>query len=79
MMADYPVCLYTINNNPKAGFISVFSLLTYEPIGIALPANDALFVNWTSNFLERMDRTLTLDVLAKKWLGELIKNAENTR
>jgi len=73
MMADYPVCLHTINNNPKAGFISVFSMLTYEPIGIALPANDALFVNWTSNFLERMDKTLTLEVLAKKWLGELMK------
>lgn len=79
MMADYPVCLHTINNNPKAGFISVFSMLTYEPIGIALPANDALFVNWTGNFLERLDKTLTLEVLAKKWLGELIKNAENTR
>jgi len=24
MMADYPVCLHTINNNPKAGFISVY-------------------------------------------------------
>jgi len=54
-------------------------MLTYEPIGIALPANDALFVNWTSNFLERLDKTLTLEVLAKKWLGELMKNAENTR
>ncbi len=75
MMADYPVCLHTINANPKAGFISVFSMLTYEPIGIALPANDALFVNWTTNFLERLDKTLTLEVLATKWLGDLMKEA----
>lgn len=75
MMADYPVCLHTISKNPKAGFVSVFSLLTYEPIGVALPANDPLFVNWTSNFLERLDKTLTLEMLAKKWLGELMANA----
>ncbi len=77
MMADYPVCLHTINKNPTSGFISVFSMLTYEPIGIALPANDALFMNWTSNFLERLDKTETLEVLANKWLGELMKDAGN--
>jgi polar amino acid transport system substrate-binding protein len=73
MMADYPVCLHTVTSNPKAGFISVFSTLTYEPIGIALPANDALFVNWTTNFLERLDKTETLEVLAQKWLGNFLK------
>jgi polar amino acid transport system substrate-binding protein len=77
MMADYPVCLHTINKNPNAGFISVFSVLTYEPIGIALPASDALFMNWTSNFLERLDKTETLEVLANKWLGKLMKEAAN--
>jgi len=75
MMADYPVCLHTVNANPDAGFISVFSMLTYEPIGVALPANDALFVNWTSNFLERLDKTETLEVLANKWLGNLMEEA----
>jgi len=75
MLADYPVCLHTVTNNPKAGFVSVFNLLTYEPIGIALPASDPLFVNWTSNFLERLDKTLTLELLAKKWLGELMKES----
>lgn len=75
MLADYPVCLHTVNSNPEAGFISIFSMLTYEPIGIALPANDPLFVNWSSNFLERMDKTLTLDVLANKWLGKLMKKS----
>ena len=76
MMADYPVCLHTVNANPDAGFISVFSMLTYEPIGIALPANDALFVNWTTNFLERLDKTQTLELLARKWLGNLMDEVE---
>ena len=52
-------------------------MLTYEPIGIALPASDALFMNWTSNFLERLDKTETLEVLANKWLGKLMKEAAN--
>jgi polar amino acid transport system substrate-binding protein len=73
MMADYPVCLHTVSSNPEAGFISVFSTLTYEPIGVALPANDALFINWTENFLERLDKTETLEVLAQKWLGNFLK------
>ena len=77
MMADYPVCLHTINANTKAGFISVFSMLTYEPIGIALPANDALFMNWTNNFLERLEETETLELLASKWLGELMPEQGN--
>ena len=76
MMADYPVCLHTISTNKEAGFISVFSRLTYEPIGIALPANDPLLLNWTQNFLERLEKTETLEVLGIKWLGELIKEAE---
>ena len=76
MMADYPVCLHSVSANKDKGFISVFSLLTYEPIGIALPASDPLLLNWTENFLERLDKTETLEVLATKWLGKLIKEAE---
>ena len=71
MLTDYPICLATIKDNPDAGFVSVFSLLTYEPIGIAVPGNDALFINWTENFLERLEQTTVIDVLAKKWLGDL--------
>jgi len=70
LLTDYPICMATLKNNPEAGFVSVFSLLTYEPIGIALPANDAQFINWTSNFLDRLDGTDTLKGLGKAWFGE---------
>jgi polar amino acid transport system substrate-binding protein len=70
MLTDYPICLATLKSNPDAGFVSVFSLLTYEPIGIALPANDAQFVNWTENFLERMDGTNGLAELSRRWFGD---------
>ena len=71
MLTDYPICVATLKSNPDAGFVSLFSLLTYEPIGIALPAGDAQFINWAQNFLSRLDGTDTLKGLATQWLGEI--------
>ena len=70
MMTDFPVCLSTLKNYPDAGFVSLFSLLNYEPIGIAVPGNDPLFINWTENFLERLDGTGTLGEIGANWFGE---------
>jgi polar amino acid transport system substrate-binding protein len=69
LLTDYPICLATLKQNPDAGFVSLFSLLTYEPIGIALPPGDAQFINWTENFLKRLDGTDTLKGLSKRWFG----------
>jgi polar amino acid transport system substrate-binding protein len=71
MLSDYPICMATLKANPDAGFVSVFSLLTYEPIGIALPANDAQFINFTENMLERLDKTNAFDELSKRWFGRV--------
>ena len=70
MLTDYPICLATLKKHKDAGFVSVFSLLTYEPIGIALPAGDAQFINWTENFLERLDGTNALEELGGRWFGK---------
>lgn len=70
MLTDYPICLYMLARNPDAGFVSVLSLLTYEPIGIALPAGDSLYLNWTENFLQRLQGTETLKELGQRWLGK---------
>ena len=71
LLTDYPICVSTLKDNPDAGFVSLFSLLTYEPIGIALPPNDPLFVNWAENFLNRLDGTGTLEALGKRWFGKV--------
>lgn len=71
MLTDYPICLSLIKNNPDAGFVSVFSLLTYEPIGIAIAGNDPLLINWVENFIERLKQTAVLEAIGKKWLGDL--------
>lgn len=70
MLTDYPVCLSTLKNNPDAGFITLFSLLSYEPIGIALPSGDPLLINWTENFLKRMEAMGALDEISARWFGE---------
>ena len=70
MLSEYPICLSTLKDYPDAGFVSILSLLSYEPIGVALPPNDPLFVNWTENFLTRMDGTNSLQALSRKWFGE---------
>jgi len=72
LLTDYPICLAAIKDNPDAGFVSLLSLLTYEPIGIALPANDAQFINWTQNFLRRLDGTDTLRGLSERWFGKVM-------
>ena len=80
MITDFPICMSAIKNNPDAKFISAFSLLTYEPIGVAIPANDALFINWIENFMHRLDETETLDELGNHWFGNFfeIKNTSVT-
>jgi len=70
MLTDYPICLSTLKDNQDAGFVSLFSKLTYEPIGIALPGNAPLFVNWTENFLARLEGTGILDEIGKHWFGQ---------
>jgi polar amino acid transport system substrate-binding protein len=76
LMTDYPVCLSTLKENPEAGYVTVFSLLSYEPIGIALPGNDSLFINWTENFLKRADGVGLLEELSMRWFGKLTLVAE---
>jgi len=69
LLTDYPVCKATILNNPDDHFVSVFSNLTYEPIGIAVNPNNTHLLNWTQNFLDRADNVGLFKVLAAKWLG----------
>ncbi len=69
MLTDFPICQATVVNNPDDQFVSIFSRLTYEPIGIAMNANDIHFINWTQNFLDRMEKTGYLTALGEKWLS----------
>jgi polar amino acid transport system substrate-binding protein len=76
LLTDYPICLAMQKKYPDAGFVSMISLLSYEPIGIAIPADDSLYLNWTENFLLRVDGTGFLEELAVRWFGRPISMDE---
>jgi len=67
MFADYTICVVTIFRYPDAKLLTVVSPLTYEPLGIALPDNDPLFVNLTANFLASLEDSGILEELTWEW------------
>jgi len=67
LITDYPICLSVLKSHPDAGFVSLFSLLTYEPVGIALAGNDPMYINWTENFLTRVEGMGLLEELSMRW------------
>jgi polar amino acid transport system substrate-binding protein len=69
MIADYPICVVSVFRYPDAGLLSVVTQLTYEPIGIALPANDPLLINWTQNTLNNIEGGGIMDELKLKWFA----------
>ncbi len=70
MIADYPICVVSVFRYPEAGLLSIVTQLTYEPIGIAIPANDPLLMNWTRNTLNNIEGSGILDELKLKWFAE---------
>jgi polar amino acid transport system substrate-binding protein len=70
MVADYPICVISVFRYPDKGLASLITPLTYEPIGVALPAKDPLLVNWVQNFLTTAETTGALERLKSKWFKD---------
>ncbi len=70
MVADYPICMVSVYRYPDAGFITLNKPISYEPIGVALPANDPLLVNWVQNSLNFLDKTGEIEGLMVRWLKD---------
>jgi polar amino acid transport system substrate-binding protein len=67
MIADHPICVFTVARYPDQELFALVNPFTYEPIGIALPANDPLFVNLVDNFLTTIVGSGALDRLKDYW------------
>ncbi len=67
LVADQPICLISVARYPDQGLLAVIAPLTYEPIGIALPPNDTLFMNLVGNFLTGLQDNGTLGRLKDHW------------
>ncbi len=70
MVADYPICVISVVRYPDKGLMSVNTPLTYEPLGIALPANDPHLINWMDNYLNSLMGSGTLEELKKRWFKD---------
>ena len=70
LVADYPVCAITQLRSPDANLASLQQPLTIEPIGMAMPADDGLFLNLVENYLNSPQLLGTLEALQKKWFED---------
>lgn len=70
LVADYPICLVSLIRYPNKGLFSLLTPLTYEPFGIAMPANDPHLVNWVENFLNTMQESGSLDDIKSRWFED---------
>ena len=67
MVADYQICVVSVFRYPNQGLLSVVTTLTYEPIGVGVPAGDPLLVNWVENFMGMAEETGLLQEFKEKW------------
>ena len=67
LVADFPICVISVFRNPDAGLISLSSPFNFEPIGIAMPANDPLFTNLVTNYVNLLEGTGLLEELRARW------------
>ncbi len=69
MIADYPLCVVSLLRHPEAGLATVISVLSYEPLGIAMAGTDTLMQNWVQNFIYRLQSTGDLKELKNTWFN----------
>ena len=70
MVADYPICFLSVYRYPDGGLATLSKPISYEPIGVALPASDPLLVNWVQNALSFFEKTGELDALTQRWFRD---------
>lgn len=69
MVADYPICVVSVLRYPDADLVSLITPLTYEPIGVAIPAGDPLLINWLQNYLDYLEESGAMDSLRERWFA----------
>jgi polar amino acid transport system substrate-binding protein len=70
LVADYPICLVSVFRYPDQELAALTVPLSYEPIGIAVPAGDPLLINWLDNFLNAFEARGEMEALKEIWFKE---------
>jgi polar amino acid transport system substrate-binding protein len=67
LVADYPYCAVSAFRYMDKGLMAGKVRFTTEPIGVGLPTNDLLLVNWVENYIKTLELTGDLRRLTKRW------------
>jgi len=70
LVADFPICAVSVLRYPEEELSMLVTPFTVEPLGIALPPGDPLFVNLVQNYLRTLDDTGILVQLKARWLND---------
>jgi polar amino acid transport system substrate-binding protein len=70
MVADMAICQLSVYRYPDAGLVSLTKPLSYEPLGIAVPANDPLLINLLQNFLNTVEKDGTMEMMVNRWFKD---------
>ncbi len=70
MIADFPICQLSVMRHPEAGLSTLMTPFTIEPLGIALPPDDSLFINLIENYLNTLENTGLLVQFKAKWFTD---------
>ena len=69
LVADFPICQLSVMRYPEAGLSALSTPFTIEPLGIALPPDDPLFVNLVDNYLTTLEKTGLLNRFKARWFS----------
>ena len=70
MVADYPFCALAVLRNPEKKLATLDEPFTFEPLGIAVPGDDPLLINWVQNYLMTIEGSDGLQTLVERWFKD---------
>jgi polar amino acid transport system substrate-binding protein len=70
IVADYPFCALAVLRNPEKKLATLDEPFTFEPLGIAVPGDDPLLINWVQNFLMTLEGSDGLQTLLERWFKD---------
>ena len=70
LLADHLYCIVAALRHRGDGLTTLLRPLTFEPMGIAVPPNDPLLINWMQNFFLTLDGTGVLAEITARWLDD---------
>ena len=71
LVADHPICATSVARYPDRGLTTLATPISYEPIGIALPAHDSLFLNWMQNLVNTLEKSGELEAMRLRWFNDM--------